>query len=327
MALRNRYIALSLAAGVSLLVYVFCFLDSEASSPRLSPTQSETEAKPTVTPSGSPSLTEASTSEEEGVATVPHGVIKSTLRGKEIEFHVPQVEFKYEIWRKRASKMYSPKTGWDGQGVLGVNVGEPITSGLLILDGEYIPPPYRLKRIGACYFINERLVSYTWFWHRYIDPSKGYNWTPGSLAEGLDDSIDKWREILSEGGLVEFRQIYGDPDKTIRVRTHCVEYLEALNITKDTYVWGEMIVSSIATTEKMRLSREIYSKKGKIAFPLMRKRGIERLTASDSAAFMKRLQQVVDAAQEKARNKTENSDRRKNLQDQELPRAEPSKQS
>lgn len=76
---------------------------------------------------------------------------------------------------------------------LGRTKGKPFSSGIVFVNGRYLPPPYRVERVGNAIFINRRQVTGQVIdWREFV---KTQEWAEEALGESrADEPPEKARE-------------------------------------------------------------------------------------------------------------------------------------
>lgn len=187
---------------------------------------------------------------------------------------------------------------WGGQEETDHKILKPLSTGVLLIGGRYIPPPYQLIRVGACQFVNGELMSYAYFWHSEMK-AKSLDYVISCLNEELEN-LWNW---LSEDRIVEVSRSYGYPADELWM--HNVWSISAEDMSEDTFKWGEMLASSRSVKEKQELSATMGKRRatpfstGPVCFTKLTKGEIERFQESDTTGFLRQLRSVVDRAIQK----------------------------
>lgn len=186
---------------------------------------------------------------------------------------------------------------WDGEAELGSVSLDPVTDGIVLLGGKFIPPPYRIARIGACEFINGELYHHASYWRKSgldIEEDKRTQY----VIACLQDDVERLHAMLSANSIVNI-SYKNLPEAGV---VYSVGEIRQEDISEDTYKWGEMLASRKAIDVRLHLSREMGKARagpfstGPVCFTKMSEEEIIRFDTSDRARFLRRLRAIVDKA-------------------------------
>lgn len=231
--------------------------------------------------------------------------------GRELRLRMPAVHPKSPPGVPLPESLYHDGK-WDGQEETGVKILAPISTGLLLISGRYIPPPYRLVRVGACQFVNGELISYAYFWKKEAK-AKSMEY----VIKCLDDEQRLLWDMLRESSVVNLPLTYGLPSDNVWI--HGVWEKRTGEIAEGTFHWGKMMVSAIPVAEKIRRSVKMAkvlatpNSIGPVCFRKMPEDQIRRLEQSDTDGFLRQLRVVVDRAAQirlEKRKREEEQDRK-----------------